>query len=66
MKANLEAATKQQIKRPWQREGADKPPTDFEARKMNKSMVRGKDAAQRPSFVLGDVTDGAGDPQASC
>jgi hypothetical protein len=42
VKAGLEAATKQQIKRPWQREGADRPPVDDEARKLNSSMIRGK------------------------
>jgi hypothetical protein len=42
VKAGIEAATKQQIKRPWQREGADKPPTDLEAKKLNKTMTKGK------------------------
>ncbi|KAK9414788.1 putative Calcium uniporter protein [Seiridium unicorne] len=38
----IEAATKQQIKRPWQREGADKPPVDQESKKLNKAMTKGK------------------------
>jgi hypothetical protein len=39
--AGLEEATKQQIKRPWQREGADKPPVDESRRNMNKNMTKG-------------------------
>ncbi|KAH8204529.1 hypothetical protein TruAng_001303 [Truncatella angustata] len=42
VKASMEAAVKQQIKRPWQREGADKPPVDEEARHLNKNMAKGK------------------------
>ncbi|KAI0136752.1 hypothetical protein BJ170DRAFT_29522 [Xylariales sp. AK1849] len=42
VKAGIEAATKQQIKRPWQREGADKSPVDQENRNLNKSMTKGK------------------------
>lgn len=42
VKAGIEAATKQQIKRPWQREGADKPPVDQEARNANKTMAKGE------------------------
>jgi hypothetical protein len=42
VKAGIEAATKQQIKRPWQREGADKPPVDQVNRDLNKTMTKGK------------------------
>ncbi|KAH8677647.1 hypothetical protein BX600DRAFT_506666 [Xylariales sp. PMI_506] len=42
VKAGIDDATKQQIRRPWQREGADKPPTDAEARDLNKRMAKGK------------------------
>ncbi|KAI1855242.1 hypothetical protein JX266_000107 [Neoarthrinium moseri] len=42
VKAGIEAATKQQIKRPWQREGADKPPVDLEHKNLNKTMTSGK------------------------
>ncbi|KAK8078416.1 hypothetical protein PG996_004586 [Apiospora saccharicola] len=42
VRSGMEAAVKQQIKRPWQREGADTPPVDFEAKKMNKNMTKGK------------------------
>ncbi|KAI0874249.1 hypothetical protein GGS24DRAFT_352945 [Hypoxylon argillaceum] len=42
VKAGLQQATKQQIKRPWQREGADKPPADESHRGMNKAMTKGK------------------------
>lgn len=45
VKAGLEAATRQQIKRPWQREGADKPPVDQEAKDMNKTMTKGRRAS---------------------
>ncbi|KAI1337573.1 hypothetical protein F5Y15DRAFT_417715 [Xylariaceae sp. FL0016] len=38
----IEAATKQQIKRPWQREGADEPPVSESRRSMNKSMTKGR------------------------
>lgn len=44
--AGIEAATKAQIKRPWQREGADKPPTDLDAKKLNKAMTKGRVAPQ--------------------
>lgn len=40
--ASIEAATKQQIRRPWQREGADKPPADQEARELNRVMTKGE------------------------
>ncbi|ORY64498.1 uncharacterized protein BCR38DRAFT_342782 [Pseudomassariella vexata] len=42
VRAGIQAATKSQIKRPWQREGADKPPVDQEARNANKTMAKGK------------------------
>lgn len=42
VEAGIEAAAKQQIRRPWQREGADKPPVDEEARKANKAMTKGE------------------------
>lgn len=42
VRAGIEAATKQQIKRPWQREGADKPPVDQDTRDLNKTMTKGK------------------------
>ncbi|KAI0384883.1 hypothetical protein F5Y04DRAFT_247994 [Hypomontagnella monticulosa] len=42
VRAGIEDATKQQIRRPWQREGADKPPVDEERRGMNKAMTKGK------------------------
>ncbi|KAI1174572.1 hypothetical protein F4777DRAFT_553654 [Nemania sp. FL0916] len=42
VKASIQEATKQQIRRPWQREGADKPPADESHRRMNKSMAKGK------------------------
>ncbi|KAK7949124.1 uncharacterized protein PG986_010010 [Apiospora aurea] len=42
VKVGMEAAVKQQIKRPWQREGADKPPVDLESKQMNKNMTKGK------------------------
>jgi hypothetical protein len=41
VQANIQEATKQQIKRPWQREGADKPPVDESARNLNKTMTKG-------------------------
>ncbi|KAI8964715.1 hypothetical protein F5Y11DRAFT_68095 [Daldinia sp. FL1419] len=40
--AGIEDATKQQIKRPWQREGADEPPVNKSRRNMNKAMTKGK------------------------
>ncbi|KAI8634430.1 hypothetical protein F5Y19DRAFT_210976 [Xylariaceae sp. FL1651] len=39
---SIAETTKQQIKRPWQREGADKPPVDESHRNMNKAMTKGK------------------------
>ncbi|KAI1442464.1 hypothetical protein F5Y02DRAFT_260436 [Annulohypoxylon stygium] len=42
VKAGIEEATKQQIRRPWQREGADEPPVSDSRRNMNKSMTKGK------------------------
>ncbi|KAH9908191.1 siderophore biosynthesis protein [Xylariomycetidae sp. FL2044] len=42
VKAGIEDAAKRQIKRPWQREGADAPPTSQERKDMNKHMTRGK------------------------
>ncbi|GAP92241.1 putative amino acid permease protein [Rosellinia necatrix] len=42
VEASIQQATKQQIKRPWQREGADKPPADESHRSMNKTMTKGK------------------------
>ncbi|KAK8024838.1 hypothetical protein PG990_002661 [Apiospora arundinis] len=42
VKSGMEAAVKQQIKRPWQREGADKPPVDLESKQLNKNMTKGK------------------------
>ncbi|XXG97274.1 hypothetical protein Hte_003570 [Hypoxylon texense] len=36
----IEDATKRQIKRPWQREGADQPPVNEENRGMNKAMTK--------------------------
>ncbi|KAI0885411.1 uncharacterized protein GGS22DRAFT_143384 [Annulohypoxylon maeteangense] len=42
VKAGIEDATKQQIRRPWQREGADEPPVSDSRRNMNKSMTKGK------------------------
>jgi calcium uniporter protein, mitochondrial len=42
VKAGIEAATKAQIKRPWQREGADKPPVDEESKRLNKAMTKGR------------------------
>jgi hypothetical protein len=41
VEASIQQATKQQIKRPWQREGADKPPADESHRTMNKTMTKG-------------------------
>ncbi|KAI0393568.1 hypothetical protein F5Y17DRAFT_305654 [Xylariaceae sp. FL0594] len=38
----LQEATMQQIRRPWQREDADKPPVDEERRTKNKKMTKGK------------------------
>ncbi|KAI4870580.1 hypothetical protein F4820DRAFT_402660 [Hypoxylon rubiginosum] len=42
VRAGIEDATKQQIRRPWQREGADQPPVNEENRGMNKAMTKGK------------------------
>ncbi|OTB00998.1 hypothetical protein M426DRAFT_224374 [Hypoxylon sp. CI-4A] len=42
VKAGIEDATKQQIRRPWQREGADQPPVSDSRRNMNKTMTKGK------------------------
>ncbi|KAI0479134.1 hypothetical protein GGR56DRAFT_363388 [Xylariaceae sp. FL0804] len=42
VKASIAQTTKQQIKRPWQREGADEPPVSDEHRGMNKNMAKGK------------------------
>ncbi|KAI0131009.1 hypothetical protein F4814DRAFT_404489 [Daldinia grandis] len=42
VKAGIEDATKQQIKRPWHREGADEPPISESRRTMNKTMTKGK------------------------
>ncbi|KAF3070651.1 Calcium uniporter protein 6, mitochondrial [Daldinia childiae] len=42
VKSGIEDATKQQIKRPWQREGADEPPVSESRRTMNKTMTKGK------------------------
>ncbi|KAI0533660.1 hypothetical protein GGR58DRAFT_485660 [Xylaria digitata] len=42
VEASIQEATKQQIKRPWQREGADKPPVEESHRTMNKTMTKGK------------------------
>ncbi|KAI1411205.1 hypothetical protein F5Y13DRAFT_165941 [Hypoxylon sp. FL1857] len=41
VKAGIEDAVKQQIRRPWQREGADQPPVS-DSRRMNKVMTKGK------------------------
>ncbi|KAL7624113.1 hypothetical protein AAE478_005670 [Parahypoxylon ruwenzoriense] len=40
--AGIADATKHQIKRPWQREGADQPPVNDARRTMNKTMTKGK------------------------
>ncbi|KAI0406350.1 hypothetical protein F4802DRAFT_558904 [Xylaria palmicola] len=42
VEASIQEATKQQIKRPWHREGADKPPADKAHRLINKTMAKGK------------------------
>ncbi|KAI1421753.1 siderophore biosynthesis protein [Xylaria sp. FL1777] len=42
IETSIQEATKQQIKRPWQREGADLPPIDQSRRSMNKTMTKGK------------------------
>ncbi|RYP27344.1 hypothetical protein DL767_007716 [Monosporascus sp. MG133] len=39
---DISEAAKQQIKRPWQREGADEPPVSQERKNMNKNMGKGK------------------------
>ncbi|KAI1637274.1 siderophore biosynthesis protein [Biscogniauxia mediterranea] len=41
-KGNIQAATKSQIRRPWQREGADEPPVSQNRRALNKTMTQGK------------------------
>ncbi|RYP52464.1 hypothetical protein DL768_002387 [Monosporascus sp. mg162] len=41
-KLDISKAAKQQIKRPWQREGADEPPVSQERKNMNKNMGKGK------------------------
>ncbi|KAJ8132086.1 hypothetical protein O1611_g1545 [Lasiodiplodia mahajangana] len=41
VEASIQEATKQQIKRPWQREGADRPPADESHRDLNKTMTKG-------------------------
>lgn len=52
VQAGLEDATKQQIRRPWLREGADRPPVDDERRKMNKAMTKGKCNLLKPSSKI--------------
>ncbi|KAI1348754.1 hypothetical protein F5Y01DRAFT_205121 [Xylaria sp. FL0043] len=42
VEAGIQEATKQQVRRPWQREGADQPPVEQSHRTMNKTMTRGK------------------------
>ncbi|KAI1292929.1 hypothetical protein F5Y03DRAFT_375078 [Xylaria venustula] len=42
VEAGIQEATKRQIKRPWQREGADKPPVDQTHRDLNRNMTKGK------------------------
>ncbi|KAI0205591.1 hypothetical protein F4808DRAFT_409633 [Astrocystis sublimbata] len=42
VKASIQEATRNQIKRPWQREGADKPPAEESHRTLNKEMTKGK------------------------
>ncbi|KAI1197123.1 hypothetical protein F5X97DRAFT_303367 [Nemania serpens] len=42
VEASIQQATKQQIRRPWQREGADIPPADASHRSTNKTMAKGK------------------------
>ncbi|RYO96179.1 hypothetical protein DL765_011660 [Monosporascus sp. GIB2] len=42
VKFDISEAAKQQIKRPWQREGADEPPISQERKNMNKNMAKGK------------------------
>ncbi|KAI0156374.1 hypothetical protein GGR57DRAFT_79467 [Xylariaceae sp. FL1272] len=39
--AGIDEATKQQIKRPWHRQGADQPPVEESHRNLNKSMTKG-------------------------
>ncbi|KAI1487058.1 hypothetical protein F5X96DRAFT_176687 [Biscogniauxia mediterranea] len=41
-KGTIQAATKSQIRRPWQREGADEPPVSQKRRALNKTMTQGK------------------------
>ncbi|KAI1136787.1 hypothetical protein F5Y05DRAFT_390846 [Hypoxylon sp. FL0543] len=41
VKVGIEDAVKQQIRRPWHREGADQPPVS-DSRRMNKVMTKGK------------------------
>ncbi|KAI1164788.1 hypothetical protein F5B18DRAFT_614478 [Nemania serpens] len=42
VEASIQQATKQQIRRPWQREGADIPPAETSHHSMNKTMAKGK------------------------
>ncbi|KAI0809571.1 hypothetical protein GGR55DRAFT_648377 [Xylaria sp. FL0064] len=42
VEAGIQEATKQQVRRPWQREGADQPPVEQSHRTMNKTMTKGK------------------------
>ena len=41
-RADIGIAAKQQIRRPWQREGADEPPVSQNRKDMNKTMEKGK------------------------
>lgn len=45
--------TKQQIRRPWQREGADEPPVSEHRTEMNKKMVTGMVCSPRRSRMCG-------------
>lgn len=51
VRAGIEDATKQQIRRPWQREGADQPPVNEENRGMNKAMTKGQFPCSRAAWV---------------
>lgn len=42
VKSGIAATTKQQIKRPWQREGADEPPVSEDRKSRNKAMTKGR------------------------
>ncbi|KAI5925973.1 hypothetical protein F4810DRAFT_656949 [Camillea tinctor] len=42
VKGAIQAATISQIRRPWQREGADEPPVSQNRRTLNKTMTQGK------------------------